>query len=50
VTDAFGWRLLDATVYLAAGLALGVLVAVILGRGRLPRIPDTPAELFNART
>lgn len=46
-----GWTLLDALVYSIAGVTLGVLLAVILGRGRLPHIevPDTPAELLDSK-
>lgn len=42
------WQLLDAVVYLAAGLCAGVLLAVVLGRGKVPRIPDNVAELVDA--
>lgn len=41
------WTLLDAAVYLAVGLMLGLLLAVIVGRGTLPRVPDSPASLID---
>lgn len=43
------WKLLDAVIYLAAGLAVGMLAAVIIGRGQLPIVvPDSPASLIEA--
>jgi len=44
------WQLLDAGVYLAAGLLVGVLIAVFLGRGSLPTLPDSPAALLDLDT
>lgn len=46
-----GWQLVDAAVYCIAGITLGVLLAVVIGGGRLPRIdvPDTPAELLDTK-
>lgn len=40
------WAVLDAAVYVSVGLMIGLLLAVILGRGQLPKVPDSPAPLF----